>query len=60
VTSPTWRRDPLPRPICACTHSLPAHNIETKRQPCSVCSCAAFDLQALAWTERRVVVEEVA
>jgi hypothetical protein len=60
VTGPVWRRDPVPRPICRCSHSLAAHNIETKRQACSVCTCKGFEVQALAWTERRVVVEEVA
>jgi hypothetical protein len=57
---PAWRRDPQPTPICACAHTLTAHNIETKRQACSTCSCAGFAVRALAWTERRVVVEDVA
>ena len=52
-------RYPIPASVCACEHSLEAHDISTKAQACSVCACVGFDLAELHWTERRTVVEVV-
>lgn len=56
-----FRRDPVPASICGCEHSLTAHRIDLKAQPCDVggCPCLSFDLRWLDWSEHRVIRQEV-
>lgn len=61
ATDVPYFRYPIPQSICRCSHAIELHRIDTKAQACDLggCSCRAFDLAVLRWTEKRTIDEPV-
>lgn len=55
----TWHRSPIATGVCRCDHYESEHRIDLKRMACNRggCPCRDYDLVALAWSERRTVIE---
>lgn len=55
----TWTRSAQSMGVCACDHLEAEHRQDLKRMRCGRygCDCPDYDIAALAWTERRTVIE---